>query len=272
MDDAAAQVEESPSAPPVSKPTRSVVYKQAGDKALRMFIFEPPGFRPSDRRPCFLAIHGGGWMGGAPWMMYEPASYFAGRGMVGISIEYRLHNRETPVADCVRDGRSAMRWLRSQAAELGIDPDQIIACGASAGGHLAAGTVLFEGIDEAGEDTSVSSRPAALVLFCPVLDTSEEGYGFAKVGAQWRELSAIERMRAGVPPAILFHSKADAVVPYKGAVRFVEVMKKAGNTCELVTYEQGAHSFMIHDPVVLAGALAKVMDFLRPLGIKATNE
>lgn len=264
----------------VPRHTRSVVYKtctrpgETEPRKLRLFLFEPAGFRPSDRRPCFLVIHGGGWAHGKPENTHRLASYFARRGMVGISLQYRLLNPKfgQTVADCVRDGRSAVRYVRSHAVELGIDPDQIVVCGVSAGGHLAAGTALFEGIDEAGEDLSVSSRPAALVLFCPVLDTSKEGYGFAKVGEQWRELSAIERMRPGIPPALIFHSKADPVVPYKGSVLFTEAMKKSGNTCELVAYEEPGHGIILKDPALLAGALDRTVAFLRSLGIKATSE
>jgi len=257
--------------PPIPKPTRSVVYKRAGGQELRLFIFEPSGFRPSDRRPCFLMIHGGGWASGKPEAVFHYAEHFAKQGMVGVSLQYRLYNPKTgvSVADCVRDGRSAVRWLRSQAAELGIDPDKIVVAGGSAGGHLAAGTALFEGIDEAGEDLSVSSRPSALVLFCPVLDTSAQGYGFAKVGEQWRELSPIERMRSGMPPTLIFHAKDDHTAPYRGSVVFVEAMKKSGNICELATSGKGGHRFMGRIPGLLEESLVKVENFLRSQGIDA---
>lgn len=262
----------------IPRPTRSVVYKtytRAGEieqRKLKMFVFEPPGFRSSDRRPCFLVIHGGGWTGGKPERTFHLASRFAEQGMVGISIQYRLLNSKLgqTVADCVRDGRSAVRYVRSHAVELGIDPNQIVVSGLSAGGHIAAGTALFEGMDEAGEDISVSSRPTALVLFSPVLDTSREGFGFGKVREQWLELSAIERMRPGIPPTIIFHRKGDPVVPYLGSVRFAEAMAKAGNACELVGYEGARHGGITYDPALLVEVLGKVADLLRPLGINAS--
>ena len=68
----------------------------------------------------------------------------------------------------VKDGKSAVRWIRANAARLGIDPDRLAAGGGSAGGHVAAATATTQGIEEEGEDTSVSSRPCALVLFNPV--------------------------------------------------------------------------------------------------------
>ena len=263
----------------VPRPTRGVVYKtytRAGEteqRKLQMFVFEPPGFRPSDLRPCFFVIHGGGWTGGKPERAFHIASHFAERGMVGISIQYRLMDSKIgqTVADCVRDGRSAVRYIKRHAAEFGIDPHQIVVSGLSAGGHIAAGTALFEGFDEIGDDASVSSRPVALVLFCPVLDTSREGFGSAKLGEQWQELSAIERMRSGVPPTIIFHVKGDPVVSYKGSVHFAEAMAKAGNICEVVGYEGSRHCGITSDPASLGEVLGKVANFLRPLGIKTTG-
>src|SRR5262245_15030021 len=46
------------------KPTRTLVYKTIGRRQLQLHVFEPPGHRPADRRPCFLVIHGGGWVAG----------------------------------------------------------------------------------------------------------------------------------------------------------------------------------------------------------------
>src|SRR6185295_7468462 len=122
------------------------------------------------QRPCFLAIHGGGWTGGEPRRFYPFAAHFANLGMVGVSLEYRLIKVGTGVTpfDCAKDGRSAVRYLRQHAAELGIDPQKIIASGGSAGGHVAAATALFDGVDETSDDIKVSSAPNAMVLYFPV--------------------------------------------------------------------------------------------------------
>jgi len=63
---------------------------------------------------------------------------------------------------------SAMRYVRSHAAELGIDPQRIAAAGGSAGGHLAAFTGLVPGLDDPKDDLAVSAKPNAMVLFNPV--------------------------------------------------------------------------------------------------------
>jgi len=163
--------------------------------------------------------------------------------------------------------RSAMRYVRAHAAELGIDPQKIAANGGSAGGHLAASLALFDGVNEAGEDTSVSCLPNALVLFYPVIDTSTEGYGNAKIGERWKEISPVHHVKPGVPPTIIFHGTGDTTTPFKGAKAFHEAMLKAGNRCELVVNEGGRHGHIIFDPVLWEDALRTTEAFLKSVGL-----
>lgn len=251
------------------EPTRTIVYKKVGDRELHLQVFDPPGHQATDRRPAVLFIHGGGWTGGAPRRMYPFAAHFAKLGLVGISVEYRLIDKKagTTPFECVRDGRTAVRHVRAHAKELGVDPVRVTVSGASAGGHVAAGTALFDGVDEAGEDTKVSCVPNALVLLYPVIDTSKEGYGQAKIGAKWKELSPLHQVRRGLPPTILFHATADTVTPFRGAQAFQEAMHKAGNRCELVAHEGGKHGYLLYEQSLYDETLRKTEDFLRPLGL-----
>jgi acetyl esterase/lipase len=249
------------------EPTRVVVYKKVGERELRLNIFEPADHKASDRRPCFLTIHGGGWTGLSPRRQYPFAAHFAKCGMVAISVEYRLVQKGSgsTVFDCVKDARSAVRYVRAHAVPLGIDPQKIIVNGGSAGGHLAAGTALFDGVDENGEDTSVSCMPNALVLYFPVIDTSKEGYGNAKIGERWQEISPLHRVKAGVPPTIIFHGTGDTVTPFKGAKAFHEAMLKAGNRCELDVNEGGKHGYLMFDRALYQDTLRKTEAFLARL-------
>lgn len=251
------------------EPTRQVVYKKIGDRELKLHIFEPAGLKPNDKRPCFLTIHGGGWTGGTPRRQYPFAAHYAKLGWVGISIEYRLHSSKTGVAvsDCVKDARSAARYVRAHAAELGIDPQKIVINGGSAGGHLAASTALCDGLDAEGEDAKISTVPNALVLFFPVIDTSKEGYGNAKCGERWQELSPLHRVKAGVPPTLIFHGTGDTVTPFKGAKAFQDAMRKAGNRCELVINEGGAHGYLMRKPELVEDTLRQTDSFLTSLGL-----
>ena len=251
------------------KPDEIRIYKKVGDRELQMHVFRPEGWKASDRRACYLVIHGGGWTGGVPQRMYPFAAHYAGLGLVSVSLQYRLHSAKTGVSvyDCVKDARSAVRHLRSHAAELGIDPQKIIVSGGSAGGHLAAATALFDEVNEAGEEGKVS--PAALILLFPVIDTSAEGYGQAKIGERWRELSPLHRVRPGLPPTLVFHGTGDTVTPFAGAKAFHEAMRQAGNTCELDVNEGGVHGYLMRDRTLFDATLRKSDTFLRAQGLLA---
>jgi len=156
-------------------PTKKITYKELGDVKLKMDVFNPEGHKSSDKRPVVLFFFGGGWKSGHTSQFHPFCEYFASRGIVSISVDYRVSSRhKTTPKECVKDAKSAMRWVRKHAAKLGVDPDKIIAGGGSAGGHIAAATALVAGFDEEGEDLNVSCQPSALLLYNPVYDNSEE--------------------------------------------------------------------------------------------------
>ncbi len=247
------------------KPTRSVVYKTVEDRDLHLHIFEPDGHQSSDHRSAFLAIHGGGWTGGNAESFYPFAAHFAKLGMIGISLEYRLRNKtdETTVFDCVQDARSAVRWIRQHAEELGVNPKGIVAMGGSAGGHLAVSTALFEQVNAATDDTRRSAQPNALILMYPVIDTSSAGYGQEKMGKRWQELSPVHNVRGDLPPTLIFHGTADAVTPYVGIEEFQKRSTAAENESILITQPGGRHGYIIFDPDHYRLALQQMQEFLK---------
>jgi acetyl esterase/lipase len=251
------------------EPSRRVIYKTTPQKPLLLHVFEPEGFAKTDKRAAFITIHGGGWRGGVPRRMYPFADYFAKLGMVGISVEYRLATQKptpgglTPF-DCVHDVKAAIRHLKTNAAEFGIDPDKIIVSGASAGGHLAVATALFDAVNDPADDTQISTMPAAMVLLFPVIDTSAEiGYGNALLGDRWKEIDPNSHVRAGLPPTLTFHGTGDTVTPFAGAEKFHDSMKAAGNESELIVHEGGKHGYLMFERALLDDTLTKTTAFLR---------
>jgi acetyl esterase/lipase len=92
-------------------------------------------------------------------------------GFVTFSVDYRLSidNGITPSKtispiECIMDARSAMRWVRANAAKFHIDPDKIVAAGQSAGGHLALSTSMIDEYNEKTDDSGISCRPDAILL------------------------------------------------------------------------------------------------------------
>ena len=95
-------------------------------------------------------------------MELSTSPYFASRGLVAFSAKYRIFNTHgTTPFDALWDAKSAIHFLREHSNELNIDPDQIVAGGGSAGGHLAAAAGNIVGLEEANENLRVSSVPNA---------------------------------------------------------------------------------------------------------------
>ncbi len=228
----------------VRQPDRIVEYKSIGDVTLTLHIFNPEDHAVTDKRPAMVFFFGGGWVSGTPAHFYNQSDYLASRGMVAICADYRTQNKHgTSPAECVKDGKSAIRWVRKHAAELGIDPDRLAAGGGSAGGHVAAATGTTKNLDEAGEDTSVSCRPDAMVLFNPVFDNSPEGYGYERVREYWKEISPMHNIDGDTPPAIVFLGTRDKHIPVASAEKFRDLMEKAGVRCDLHLYKDQPHGF-----------------------------
>lgn len=217
------------------------VYKRIGDTALRLYVFQP-ATRPADEPvPAVIFFYGGAWMTGDVTQFAPQAHYFASRGMVAVLADYRVSRRHGSTwFDSVRDAKSAVRWVRQHAEELGIDPQRIVAAGGSAGGHLAAATALVEGYDDEAPD--VSAKPNALVLFNPALDLLS-----LPVPAHWlqgaEKISPLHLVQEGAPPTLIMHGTADKVVPFAQSERFCAAMVEAGNRCELVAYPGRGHGF-----------------------------
>jgi len=239
--------------PPNFAGAQAETYRKVGETELKVWLFAPTT-KTEKPLPCVVFFFGGGWTGGTP-AQFEPQSrHLASRGMIALVADYRVKSRQNALpADCVSDAKACVRYVRANAARLGIDPNRIAVGGGSAGGHLAAAVATVPGLDAAPDDKTVSCLPNALVLFNPVtvmapfpgLELKGFGAGLdkAKFGCEPTEISPIHHVRKGLPPTIIFHGKADTTVPYATVAKFAEVMQAAGNRCELVGYEGQTHGF-----------------------------
>ncbi len=248
--------------------SETVTYKRAGDRDLKLFVEKPVGWKATDKRPAIVFFFGGGWVGGTPEQFKPQSEYLATRGMVGVRVEYRVISKgeSGPPVVCCHDAKSAMRWVRAHAAELGIDPKRIAASGGSAGGHLAAFASMIAGLDDPADDLKVSPRGDALVLFNPVFDNGpENGWGAQRVGDRFREFSPAHNITADDPPAIVFLGSQDALIPVSVLERFKANTTKAGVRCESRVYEGQPHGFFNRDPYRTA-TLIEADKFLASLG------
>ena len=242
--------------PPDMEGTTAEVYRTVGDVELNIYLCNPEGHSAEDQRPAIVFFFGGGWRAGSPQQFLPHCRYLAGRGMVAAVADYRVAGRHGVTAnECVEDAKSAVRWLRANAARLGIDPDRIAAGGGSAGGHLAAATATLPGHDP--DPDGPSPVPNALVLFNPATvlapvdggpkPSDEELERFEalakRLGAPGESMSPYHNLRPGLPPTILFHGDADATVPFSTADQFCRGMRAHKARCDLVIYHGKDHGF-----------------------------
>ncbi|MFT5290481.1 MAG: arylsulfatase A-like enzyme/acetyl esterase/lipase [Planctomycetota bacterium] len=244
------------------------VYKTIGELELSLFVHHPKGPAPSKGWGAVVFFHGGGWNGGNPNQFFDQSEHLARRGIVAISVTYRLSQRHGATPDqCVADGKSALRWVRAHAKELSIDPNRIAAGGGSAGGQIAAAVATTEGFDDEPESL-VSCRPNALVLFNPVFDNGPGGWGHSRVEQYWEAFSPLHNISAATPPSLVMLGCEDTLVPIETAQKWKARMEEVGGSCLLELYEGQPHGFFnrAHSAQMYTATVAAMDAFLDSLG------
>jgi acetyl esterase/lipase len=233
-----------------AKPSvETLTYKKTKEGDLPLTVHFPPDWNKEDKRPAIVFFFGGGWTGGRVTQFEPQAAYLASRGMVAARADYRVKSRHnvTP-AQCVEDAKSAIRWVRQNAGRLGVDPDRIVAAGGSAGGHIAACTAS-PGLDAADEDSSISSKPNALVLFNPVTRFDGIPELMTRVGNDEKLGKAISptlHLSKQTPPALLLYGKEDRLL--KQGEEYVARSKEVGHRAELFLADGVGHGFFNRSP------------------------
>ncbi len=241
--------------PPQMPGCRVETYKTVGDTKLNLYIFSAAAPKNA---PAIVFFFGGGWKSGSPQQFETQCRELAKRGMVAITADYRVESRHgVKPTQCLADARSAIRWVRAHADQLGVDPQRIAAGGGSAGGHLAASTPFITEFDEPSDDKNVSAVPNALVLFNPALVLAPiegfdaEGFGTRvpeeRMGTKPINLSPAHHVSKNGPPTIIFHGREDTTVPFASAEAFTAKMKSQGNRCELHGFDDQKHGFFNGD-------------------------
>lgn len=221
-----------------------LLYQQIDTSKLFLEMYKPPAIDDSQTYPAMVFYFGGGWNGGTRTQFQKQAEYFSQRGIICFLADYRtLKNGGVQPFECLKDAKSAMRYIRANASELNVDPGQVIASGGSAGGHLAAATAIISGFNHDGDNQEISCIPNALVLFNPVIDNGPGGYGYDRIGDQYQAFSPLHNLDAGVPPTIIFLGTNDKLIPVTTMEYYQLVMEKIGVKCELHLYEDQAHGF-----------------------------
>ncbi|MHC4254491.1 MAG: family 16 glycoside hydrolase [Planctomycetota bacterium] len=228
---------------------RNLVFAEYPNKKLELDLFLPK--EPADEPvPCIVCIHGGGWrVNRRIW--FEPfAMYFASKGMAAVTIDYRMLPA-VEIIDCVYDTKAAIRWVRANADEYGIDPDRIGAIGASAGGHLIAllaATANVPELEGTGGNPGVSTEIQAAVGFAtPAFkidsESSQKMERFGMTEEHFKLISPYENISEDSAPLFLVHGTKDPVVDPKDSQDLYDKYKEVGAHAELKWIEDQGHDF-----------------------------
>ncbi|MFC1462083.1 sialate O-acetylesterase [Verrucomicrobiota bacterium] len=244
-----------------------IAYSETDSGPLLLHVFRPPG-PGTQPLPAMLLFFGGGWRGGTPRQFYTHSACLAAHGMIAICAEYRVESRHNSMPlDSVADGRKAVLWLLEHAGELGIDPERVVVGGGSAGGHVALASILCDRIGAPLGEAMRSVR--GMVVFNPVADTTETGYGADRLGEDAESCSPLHNVREGLPPAIVFHGSGDKCISLECVQRLERAMLEKGNRCEVVVYDGETHGFFNFErnPDVYVDTMQRVIAFLRSVGM-----
>ena len=226
------------------------VYKTVDSLKLKIDIFHTNQSFERENNTAIVFLHGGGWAYGTQIDFYTSCERYDRLVIVTFSVDYRLsiengivpHKTISPI-ESLMDAKSAMRWVRQNAARLHVDGNKIVAAGQSAGGHLALATAMIDDYNEKSDDFGISCRPDAILLFSACVN-AVEGWCDSLLGDRRNKIWSISpshNMKKGLPPMIEFHGTDDEQVP-KWTIQFFEsAMKKEGNYFELHIYEGRKH-------------------------------
>lgn len=208
---------------------------------------------PTDKPlPCVVVFPGGGYHLRAPHEGRPIAEFFNTRGLQAVVVDYRVAPNRFPAG--LADAQRAIKLVRHHAAEWGIDPNRVVSCGFSAGGHLAASTILYEDLSLTGHTPDETDReeylPNGAILCYPVI-TVTPAFGHVGSGRQLLGDAAYEtdcglydlqkKVTDRTPPVFLWHTSDDDCVDVKNSLVFCEALREHRVKFELHVYPHGHH-------------------------------
>lgn len=245
--------------------TNGLVYGHRQGRDLTMDVVRPS--KPNGLGVVLMVS--GGWKSGTgsfhPWMVAPLL-----RSGYTVFAVYHISQPEATVMEITEDVNRAVRYVRHNARQHGVDPARLGVTGGSAGGHLSLmlATRGGPGVPDAADPVDAeSSAVQAVAIFYPVTDLLNLGESTENLGdggppksfvkgfgpnstnlAVWkvigREMSPIFHVNSNLPPTLIYHGDADTLVPLDQSQRFQAEAHKAGRTVELVIHHGGQHGWL----------------------------
>jgi acetyl esterase/lipase len=219
-----------------------------------MYVYLPP--KEKNTGVAIVICPGGGYSFEAmDYEGYDIAKWLNTLGITGVVLKYRLPYGHADVPSS--DGKQAIRIIRENAKEWGINPKKVGIAGFSAGGHLAStvGTHFDYGDKNSTSATArFSSRPDFMLLLYPVISLKEEfGHMGSRInligkGNNWelvKEYSNELQVTPETPPAFIAVADDDELVPARNSVEFYLALNKNSVPAELHVFAEGQHGFFL---------------------------
>jgi len=232
---------------------KDIAYTHVAGKSLLLDLARPKtGTGPF---PAILCIHGGGWRAGDKKEFHGAVLSLAQHGYIAATVNYRLvPDAHFPAQ--IQDVKTAVRYLRSRARELHIDPHRIGVFGGSAGGHLALllGTTGVQEIPPVGDYPGLSGAVQAVVSLAGPTDLTQRfpdaseglvtgliGKSRAEAPGAYEQASPLHHVSATDAPVLAIHGTKDELVPYAQSTALAAALKNVGVECEVFTIPEGGH-------------------------------
>lgn len=223
-------------------------------------------FQRSEKpQPCIVYIQGSAWMKQDVYSNLPQLISFARRGYVIVSVEYRPSD-VAPFPAQIIDARTAIRFVRKNAARFNIDPDNINIWGDSSGGHTAVFCGITSGLSEFSTDdyseysdtvnsiidyygpTDVSKMSQFPSAMDHVKPTSPEGKFLGGVDVlqnvekaeKASPMTYISKGRS-IPPILIAHGSVDALVPFNQSDILAIKLEETGKTFEFYNLKGADH-------------------------------
>jgi acetyl esterase len=190
---------------------------------------------------------------------------------VSICVDYRNgHDEGFSPVQAICDVKSAVRWLRENSADLGVDPNKIVVCGSSAGGYIAVSSIMFDQLNDESDNQTTNHIPNALVVFGAGMDAVDiMTRRYPELLERATEISPFHNIKKCLPPTLWMCGTSDDL--YEQNKNFVELMIGDGNEITFVTYEGMEHGFFhfgrhenrcFHDTILRIEEYLKSMAFI----------
>lgn len=207
-------------------------------------------------RPAVIICPGGGYEYCSVREAEPVALRFAAYGISAFVLRYSCVGKMFPTA--LLEAAAAMAYVRENSEELGVDPQKIMICGFSAGGHLAASLAVHwkkPFISEILGRNAETFRPNGAVLCYPVITSGEkrhDGSIVNIVGQNYPEelmetVSLEKQVSADTPPVFLWHTADDGSVPVENTLLFASALAKNKIPFACHIFESGVHGLALCD-------------------------